>query len=476
MQYLFDQSRRIVNKMARFIFILGTNWRLSLAEINNFIEKSPYEGRITDYSASAAIVEFEQDNIKDENFDRLMFRLGGTQKIGKLVEFVDLRTLQGAFPENITPDTTIQAKHRRFISNVLKDASYPIYGRIQQLKYFTANSIYGITFQKPYYKTLVQHFLPYVNKQWMKILKNKGAKNAEYYRYPEERIKKGTLNPLFPHHFWAYKLFQEHRKEILYVMTEEGMHIGFTINVSNSNEIKKIDENRPFKDPKSSIPPKFAKMMIEFLNLKRPYASSRILDPFCGAGTILMFAHTQGIQTYGLDIVESRIRGAAKNIKWLSKILENPRKTPASQYKVGDIANVDKVFSNINFDGIISEPFLLPYYRELPRFRELEQQMQQTVIPNYTLLFSSGSKILKPKCRIVVTSPAVETVDGGRYRLQIERIANNHGFKAVPIYGNKFIAEKSDQDLQLFSDKKSLYDDKSEVIRREFHVFEKIEK
>ena len=108
--------------MARYIFILGSNWRLSLAEINNLIIKPPYEGKITDYSASAAIVEFEQEKHKDENFDHLIFQLGGTQKIGKFIDLIDIRTLQGAFPEEVTTDNTIQSKQRKYISNVLRDA------------------------------------------------------------------------------------------------------------------------------------------------------------------------------------------------------------------------------------------------------------------------------------------------------------------------------------------------------------------
>jgi tRNA G10 N-methylase Trm11 len=254
------------------------------------------------------------------------------------------------------------------------------------------------------------------------------------------------------------------------------MHIGYTINVSNSNEIKKLDEQRPFKDAKSSIPPKFAKIMIDLLDLNRPYSGNRILDPFCGAGTILMFAHSQGIQTYGLDIDQKRSAGALKNIKWISKILENPQKATASQYRTGDISTLEKIFSDIKFDGIVTEPFLLPFYRELPRYNELLPIMEKTVIPTYRKLLTEGFKVLKSDRRIVITTPEVETLDGGRFRIHIEEMAQEVGFELTPIYGKKFIAEKSDQDLQLFFDKKSLYDDKSEIIRREFHIFEKREK
>jgi len=458
--------------MARFIFILGRNWRLSLAEINMILSKAPYEGRIIDYSASAAIVELDKET-KDKNLDRLMFQLGGTQKIGTLLDFVDKRTLLSAFPEEITLEYNIQNKERKRIGNILKDVVFPVFGKIQPVKYFIANSIYAITFQKTYYKTLVQHFLPFANKEWITILKSKGAKNVVYYRYPEEKIEKGTLNPLFPHHFWAYNLFQDYRKELLYVMTEEGMYIGVTINVTNANEIKKLDEERPYKDPKSSIPPKFAKIMIQLLNLNRPFGTNRILDPFCGSGTILMFAHSLGIQTFGMDIDQERIKGTMRNLKWISKILENPRPIPSPQYKVGDIVSLATIFEKYLFDGIISEPYLVPFYRDLPRYAEIEEVMEKTVIPSYTALFSEGFKILKSNHRIVVTSPSIETVDGGRYHIELESIADEHGFSALQIYGEKPIPEKVDPDLQLFKDKYSLYDDKSEIIRRRFHIFEK---
>ena len=45
--------------MSRFLFVLGSNWQLSLAELDNFLKNSQFTGRITDYSANIAIVEFD---------------------------------------------------------------------------------------------------------------------------------------------------------------------------------------------------------------------------------------------------------------------------------------------------------------------------------------------------------------------------------------------------------------------------------
>ena len=45
--------------MNRFLFVLGSNWQLSLAELDNLLLNSQFKGRITDYSANIAIVEFD---------------------------------------------------------------------------------------------------------------------------------------------------------------------------------------------------------------------------------------------------------------------------------------------------------------------------------------------------------------------------------------------------------------------------------
>ncbi len=66
---------------------------------------------------------------------------------------------------------------------------------------FFAVSIYPNLYDEKYYSdVLVKHFLPFLNKEIMEILKQKGARKSLYYQYPEKYIKSGNLNPIFPHH------------------------------------------------------------------------------------------------------------------------------------------------------------------------------------------------------------------------------------------------------------------------------------
>ncbi|MCK4285557.1 MAG: hypothetical protein KAX18_05110, partial [Candidatus Lokiarchaeota archaeon] len=86
------------------MFVLGSNWQLSIAELDNYLRYSNNRGKIIDYSANVAIVEFEKLHKEPYFVNELMeiqFTLGGCQKIAKIVDFIDIQTLQDAFPLNI---------------------------------------------------------------------------------------------------------------------------------------------------------------------------------------------------------------------------------------------------------------------------------------------------------------------------------------------------------------------------------------
>ena len=107
------------------------------------------------------------------------------------------------------------------------------------------------------------------------------------------------------------------------------MYIGRTITVVDSNFQQQMDEDRPFTEFRQTIPPKFAKTLISYLQLNAPLKDKKILDPFCGSGTILQFAHMIGLQAYGADIVPKCIEGTRNNVKFTANLLEqNISQTP----------------------------------------------------------------------------------------------------------------------------------------------------
>ncbi|MHA1763926.1 MAG: TRM11 family SAM-dependent methyltransferase [Promethearchaeota archaeon] len=465
--------------MIYFIFILGSNWKLSLAELDFCLKNSRFKGRIVDYSATAAIVEFESLLEQKYFINELMefqYMLGGVQKIAKTISFIDNQSLTSAFPKKIGNFKRVK-KEREKIRNVLNSALDEVFLDIKNKVYFFAVSIYPIFYDDKYYSDiLIKHFLPFLNKEIMSLLFEKGAKKALYYKYPEKYITDGTLNPIFPHHVITYNLLTETRAEIIFSMTEEGIYIGRTFTTDDPNFKRKIDEERPHKDFKSSIPPKLALILLNCLNLFENRHEKKILDPFVGNGTIFLMAFLQDFDVYGADLEEQLVINTRENLIWLSKELNQaPPKNLHQKLVVSDVKDLPNLFPPNYFDGIVSEPFLWPFYVEKPYYTEIKELIQPQLNPLYYQIFKSSLYLLKKGGRISITSPILHALDGGILQPDIQTIAQEIGFISLPLMESERIINKSDKRLR-FSDTNicSLIDaKKDQIIIRKLHVFEK---
>ncbi|MFX0106228.1 MAG: TRM11 family SAM-dependent methyltransferase, partial [Candidatus Hodarchaeota archaeon] len=404
--------------MERFLFVLGSNWQLSLAELDNYLNYSQNKGKIIDYSANIAVVEFEELHQDPHYINKLMeiqFILGGCQKIAKIYDFIDISTIQEAFPVQVHNFKDVERKRKK----ILKIIDNLIVGRngIFLKAYesmFFAVSIYPNLYDEKYYSDiLVKHFLPFLNKEIMEILKQKGAEKALYYQYPEKNIKSGNLNPIFPHHLIKYELLKENRAEIIFGFTEEGIYIARTFTTDDPNFKKRIDEERPYKEFKSAISPKLTLIMLNFLNLFTKRESKRILDPFVGNGTIAIFALIQDFQIYGADKDDKKVKNTIRNIHWLLDLLDEeipPYIT--KRFLNEDARNISNFFEDYYFDGICTEPELGPFYTEKPYYIQAKDLLDKKLMPLYDDFFGEAFKILKPNCRMCFIAPIIGTLDG----------------------------------------------------------------
>ncbi|MBN1801007.1 MAG: hypothetical protein JW891_05830 [Candidatus Lokiarchaeota archaeon] len=465
--------------MDKYIFVLGSNWQLSLTELDNVLKNSQFKGKITDYSANIAIVEFE--NLEQDKYyiDKLMefqFILGGTQKICKIFDFIHVNTIKEAFPQHIEKYKLVEKKREK-IASILGPVLEKTFVTINKQSIFFAVSIYPDLYDDEYYsQVLIKHFLPFLNKTIMSILKKKGAKKSLYYKYPEKNIKSGNLNPIFPHHLTKYGLFNEDRAEIVFGFTEEGVYIGRTYTADDPNFKKQVDEGRPFKEFKSSISPKLALIMLNFLNLFEERESKMILDPFVGNGTIPMFASIQGFQVYGSDIDGKKVENTIRNMNWLlEEIEEEVPYLLNERFDTLDIRDLSRHFQPSSFDGICTEPSLGPFFKERPYYNEIKELISSELEPLYQDLFQNSNIILKPRGRIVLVAPVFTTVDGGDLQINIEKIGTSYEFKFIPILDGQRIVNKSNQKLQLQEKHtKALLDaKKGQVVKRKIYVFEK---
>ena len=467
--------------MDRFIFVLGSNWQLSLAELDNYLNYSQNKGKIIDYSANIAIVEFEELHKERHYVNKLMeiqFTLGGCQKIAKIFDFIDIQTIQDAFPLKIEKYRYVERTRKKILNIIDKIlvGKNQIFPKAYESMFY-AVSIYPNLYDEEYYpEVLVKHFLPFLNKELMVCLKEKGAVKALYYKYPEKNIKSGNLNPIFPHIVIKYDLLTENRAEIIFGFTEEGVYIARTFTVDDPNFKKKIDEERPFKEFKSSISPKLTLMMLNFLNLFENRENMKILDPFVGNGTILLLALLQDFQIYGSDIDGIKVKNTIRNLNWLLEVLEEeiPFFINNRILKV-DVKELSSYFEQM--DGICTEPELGPFYLEKPYYIQAKELFDTKLEPLYNNFFKEAYKILKDKGRICFISPIINTIDGNDVQLNIEKIAEENRFKLIPITNPNRFFSKMNPKLQ-FREKsyKTLIDaKKGQIIKRKIYIFEKNE-
>jgi len=461
---------------------MGKNWRLALAELDQFLRNKKFEGQILDYSANIAIVEFSslhKEKYYVDKLEEMQYFLGGTQKIAKIYDFIDRKTLKDAFPLHMEKFRLVENSRKR-IKKTLNSIISEIFPKIQKKEIFFANSIYPIFFDQEYYKkVLVQHFLPFLNKKVSKICKKKGAKKAIYFKYPIKNIKSGNLNPIFPHHVINYELLKENRAEIIYGMTEEGIYIARTYTVDDPNFKQKIDEERPRTEFKSSISPKLATIMLNFLNLFENRPNKKILDPFIGNGTIAMFGIIENFQIFGSDKDKQKVEASKMNIKWLLKELGSETVPYLDdKIKVAKISELSKLFKENSFDGIATEPDLGEFYTSKPYYTEAISEMKDKLEPLYQELFREAYKILKPNARLCLMAPSISVLDDQKdIRLNIVNMANNFKFEMIPLISSNRIVNKSNIRLQFRKDEiYSILDAKDrQVVKRKLYVFEKQE-
>ncbi len=230
-----------------------------------------------------------------------------------------------------------------------------------------------------------------------------------------------------------------HDKEQIYLLKTEAMQ-----DIDNwTNK----DRNKPYADRKKGmIPPKVARMMVNLAmsGYKANY-KPKLLDPFCGTGTILMEAALLGCVPFGSDLDYKSVLGSIKNMDWLNEQYSLKKNYHFVRRDVSQIRPTD--FPE-KVDLIVTEPFLgrqTPQEKKLPNiFKGLEKL--------YLGAFNTWTKILADKARVVIVFPRVE-ISGRIYNLNnlIDKLAlKGYTRQVAPI----------------------IYARKNALVQREIHIFD----
>jgi len=103
-------------------------------------------------------------------------------------------------------------------------------------------------------------------------------------------------------------------EEEYFVFTKnEKIYFGRIIEKTNYKEIEERDIKKPVRREELAISPRLSKIMI---NLSQVKEGQTLVDPFCGIGGILQEALLRKIKVIGIDSDSEAISGARENLLW----------------------------------------------------------------------------------------------------------------------------------------------------------------
>lgn len=420
----------------KYFFIFGTNPTLSLAEISAIYK----EAELGVFQAGNVFV-FESE--KEINAKEVIRKIGGTVKIGVIEDktATDSKKIAAALTKIIKLEN-ISGKFNFGISNYgVKKINIKIIG-METKKYLREHNIScrWVTSQEPVLSSVV-------------VEQNKLVANG---------------------------------LEIVLFKNGANILIGRTLAVQPFKELSFRDYGRPARDDYSGmLPPKLAEIMI---NLAKPPLSPlsggqekiaplikggrgdfyKILDPFCGSGTILTEAALMGYNNlFGSDISEKAVSDTEKNMEWTrNKFSIFPAAAGSRQgggnfqfsIKKINVIELSKFHRVNSIDAIITEPYLGPQRGkvELAKIKkELEKLYSESLAEFY--------KILKPGGRVVMVWPIFLATQ--------ERISLNlSGFKIVNPIPEKL---RTDKNIMLTDRGTIIYGREGQKVWREIVVLEK---
>ncbi len=167
---------------------------------------------------------------------------------------------------------------------------------------------------------------------------------------------------------------------------------------------KRCLKNRPFFHP-SAMSPKLARCMV---NLARCKPKGRVMDPFCGTGSLLIEAGLLGYEVIGSDLDPKMVKGSHRNLQ---------------HYKIFSIHMIVSDARYLPFksvDCIVTDP---PYGRVSSTFgKNMESLVSE--------FLKSTVYVLKEKGFIVISTPdqtnIVELCEGVGYKIVEEHFIREH--------------------------------------------------
>ncbi|MEK7570439.1 MAG: RsmD family RNA methyltransferase [Patescibacteria group bacterium] len=214
--------------------------------------------------------------------------------------------------------------------------------------------------------------------------------------------------------------------EVLLLATPTGLVWGRTADTQDIAAYGDRDFGRPARDSVSGmLPPKVAQVMV---NLTQPKPNDRLLDPFCGSGTILQEALLLGIShVHGSDISPKAVADTTDNLAWLAKHFGvEPEMQDVVQR---DAKDLPRELGPEAVDVIATEPYLGPPQRGVPRGRVI-LPLVSALSRQYEAWLRALGGVVRTGGRVAMVWPFFRVEEHG-YFLQLQNAVGAAGFSVI---------------------------------------------
>ena len=355
----------------KYYFILGKNPILSQAEILAVFESRGLRIKNSELKGKVYFVEMEDEL----DIEWLNSRLGGTVKFGKVLGEI--------------------SKFEEFEEQFFKSIKFG------NGKVFFGFSLYSMESEI--------HLSKYQKKLNAMAMDIKGILREDYKinsRYVVSR------EPELSSVIVAKNKLLKNGAEICFFIAKDEIIFGQTLAVQEFEQFGERDFSRPGRDQLSGmLPPKLARIMINLAQLK---PEAKILDPFCGSGTILQEALVLGYRNLiGTDNSDKAIEDTKKNLEWMANKFETASTDPSTMLRVTvsavevlnlDVRDLSRQFKLNSIDTIVTEPYLGPALKGNESRSQIEKTISSLELL-YLEAFSEFAKVLGKGGKVVMIFP-----------------------------------------------------------------------
>ncbi len=199
--------------------------------------------------------------------------------------------------------------------------------------------------------------------------------------------------------------------EIIISETNENYVLAKTMVIQDFENWGKRDFSRPASDShRGMLPPKVARMMVN-LGVEtwdsKCEPNYKLLDPFCGVGTILSEGLMAGVEVVGSDHNEEALEKAKRNLDWLISQYPDTSQQKFSLFN-SDATHISKSLEPSSINCIVTEPYLGPPI-EAYNLNSITKKLDRIVLgleKLYIGCLKDWLRVLKKNGRIIIACPS----------------------------------------------------------------------